>query len=115
MKTSIKQLLLITSLSFGLATIVSAEEVIKKDVSDRELQKFVEVQEDLNEIRQEFSQRVQQAENAEEAAQIQQETTDKMMEAVRNYNMKVSDYNAVAAAIQQNPALMEKAQAMQAN
>ncbi|WP_396587985.1 DUF4168 domain-containing protein [Bermanella sp. R86510] len=117
MKTSITQLVLLVSLTFGLASVASAElpppQGPKVEVSEANLKKFLAVQEDLNTIRNDFSKQVQEAENAQAATKIQQQATEKMMDAVREHDMKVADYNQVATAIQNDPELMEKVRSMQ--
>lgn len=82
------------------------------DFKDAELQKFAELQKPLQEIRTDYSQRLQSTQKPEEAADLQKEATDKMVEVVKDSGLEVQTYNEIAVALQSNPQLQAKVKSM---
>lgn len=79
---------------------------------DQDLQKFAELQKPLQEIRTDYSQRLQSTQKPEEAADLQKEATDKMVEVVKDSGLEVETYNEIAVALQSNPQLQAKVKSM---
>lgn len=79
---------------------------------DAELQKFAELQKPLQEIRTDYSQRLQSTQKPEEAADLQKEATDKMVEVVEDSGLEVQTYNQIAVALQSNPELQAKVKSL---
>lgn len=77
-----------------------------------DLEKFAGVQKPLDDIRSEYSQRVQSTQEPEKAAQLQQEASEKMMEVVKGSGLEVETYNQIAMAVQSDPELQAKVQSM---
>ena len=82
------------------------------DFSDSELQKFVDVQGDLEEIRNEYSGRLESTEDPDQAAKLQQEASQKMVQTVQNEGLDVETYSNIALAIQSDAQLRDKVQSM---
>ncbi|MBU0782571.1 MAG: DUF4168 domain-containing protein [Gammaproteobacteria bacterium] len=82
------------------------------DFRDDDLEKFAEVQKPLQEIRTDYSERLQSTQQPDEAAQLQQEATDKMMEVIEDSGLEVATYNQIAVALQSNPELQAKVKSM---
>jgi len=79
---------------------------------DKDLQKFAELQKPIQEIRSDYSKRLQSTQKPEEAAELQKEATDKMVEVVKDSGLEVQTYNQIAVAIQSDPQLQAKIQSM---
>jgi Spy/CpxP family protein refolding chaperone len=82
------------------------------DFRDDDLEKFAEVQKPLQEIRTDYSKRLQSTQQPEQAAKLQQEATDKMMEVIEDSGLEVATYNQIAVALQSNPELQAKVKSM---
>lgn len=59
-------------------------------------------------MREQFSAQLQQAEDAEEAHKIQQQANDEMVGVIEDNGLSISDYNAIAEAMQDDPELRER-------
>lgn len=79
---------------------------------DKDLQKFAELQKPIQEIRNDYSKRLQSTQEPEEAAKLQKEATDKMVNVVKNSGLEVQTYNQIAVAMQSDPQLQAKIQSM---
>lgn len=82
------------------------------DFRDDDLEKFAEVQKPLQEIRTDYSERLQSTQQPEQAAKLQQEATGKMMEVIEDSGLEVATYNQIAVALQSNPELQAKVKSM---
>lgn len=72
------------------------------DVSDDQKEQFVDAYMALQEVRQDYSEQIQNAEDQEEAQSIQQEARDAMMTAITDTGMSMEEYQQVAMAMQQD-------------
>lgn len=79
-------------------------------ISDADLEKFVEAESKVAEIRDEFTQKLNEAEDQEQAQALQLEAQEKMMEAVGEVGIEVPVYNEIATRIQSDPELQQRAQ-----
>ena len=70
------------------------------------------MQKPLQEIRTDYSERLQSTQQPEQAAKLQQEATDKMMEVIEDSGLEVATYNQIAVALQSNPELQAKVKSM---
>ncbi|WP_110619743.1 DUF4168 domain-containing protein [Thioalkalivibrio sp. ALE21] len=86
------------------------QEAPEVDLSDEDIDTFVEAFVGVQEVREDFSQRLQEAEDETEAQQMQQEAQDEMVAAVEDAGMTVEEYNEVAMALQNDPELMQEVQ-----
>lgn len=82
------------------------------DFSEADLKKFADVQEDLEGIRSEYSGRLESTEDPDQAAQLQQEASQKMVQTVQDKGLDVDTYSNIALAIQSDPELRDKVQSM---
>lgn len=78
------------------------------DVSDAELMQFANAMQAVNDIRDQYSQRIETAGDQNEAQQLQQEAGQRMTMAVQDAGMTVDDYNEIAVALQSDPELMQR-------
>ncbi|OOG23505.1 hypothetical protein B1C78_11275 [Thioalkalivibrio denitrificans] len=81
---------------------------IDPDTLDRFVDAFVEVQH----IREDFAERLQGVESEADAQAMQQEAQEEMISAVEDNGLSVEEYNQVAMALQQDPAMMQQVQQM---
>lgn len=82
------------------------------DFRDGDLEKFAELQKPLQEIRTDYSARLQSTQQPDEAAKLQQEATDKMMGVIEEHGLEVTTYNQIAVALQSDPELQAKVKSM---
>ncbi|QIB52763.1 MULTISPECIES: DUF4168 domain-containing protein [Pseudomonas] len=82
------------------------------EISEEDLQKFAEADSAVGEIRDDFSQRLSQAENQEEAQSLQMEAQEKMVEAVQSEGLEIPKYNEIATRMQSDPELQQRVQSM---
>ena len=91
----------------GGAPMQQAPEV---DLSEEQIDTFVSAFVAVQEVRNDFSERLQGAEDESEAQSMQQEAQDEMVQAVEDSGMTVEEYNEVAMALQNDPELMQEVQ-----
>jgi len=80
------------------------------EVSDTDLELFAEAQEQIIAIQQDYSQRLQGAEDPERASKLQQEANEKMVSAVEESGLDVETFNTIAVAVQNDPELQQRLQ-----
>ncbi|WP_018144107.1 MULTISPECIES: DUF4168 domain-containing protein [unclassified Thioalkalivibrio] len=91
----------------GGAPMQEAPEV---DLSEEDIDTFVTAFVAVQEVREDFADRLQSAEDETEAQSMQQEAQDEMVNAVEDSGMSVEEYNEVAMALQNDPELMQEVQ-----
>ncbi len=84
------------------------EEPPQVEVSDEEIQAFAAAMMDVQELGQEWTQRMQETEDQEELSQMQQEAQEEMIGAIEDHGMTVEEYNEIATAAQQDPELAQE-------
>ncbi|WP_041381751.1 DUF4168 domain-containing protein [Spiribacter curvatus] len=82
------------------------------DFSDDQIDQFVEAQNEVMEIRNEYVQRIESTEDREEAMALEQEGNEMMVEAVEDTGLNVDTYSSIAQAASENPELAERIQSM---
>lgn len=85
---------------------------LSENISDAELQKFVGVQGTLEEIRHEYTQRLEATNDQDAANQLQQEAGQLMVKAVEDEGLDVEVYNQIAMALQTDEKLRERVESM---
>jgi len=79
-------------------------------LTDETIDTFVDAFVAVQEIREDFTERLHSASDEAEAQAMQQEAQEKMMQAVEESGMSVQEYNGVAMALQNDPELMQQVQ-----
>ena len=82
------------------------------ELSDETLEQFTDAMAEVRSIGQEYSDRIANAEGAEEAQALQRDAQEEMMSAVEEAGLSVQQYNAIAQRMNQDPELMERVQDM---
>lgn len=85
---------------------------VETDFSDSELQSFVDVQGDLQAVRQEYTELLEATEDPAEAQSLQEEASQEMVEVLESSELNVETYNQIAMALQQDQELLERVQEM---
>ncbi len=78
------------------------------NVSDEEVANFAAAMVDVQELGQQWTQRMQETDDQEELSQMQQEAQEEMIGAIEDHGMTVEEYNEIATAAQQDPELAQE-------
>lgn len=78
------------------------------DVSDAEVQAFANAMVDVQELGQEWTEKMQETDNQEELSSMQEQAQKEMISAIESHDMTVEEYNEIATAAQQDPELAQK-------
>lgn len=82
------------------------------DFSDQQLQQFAEASEEIAVISQEYTERLQAAEDEASQQEVRMEANEKMVEVVEDSGLDVDTFNVIGQAVQQDPELMQRVQEM---
>lgn len=82
-------------------------EVDASQFSQDDLQKFASVQQDLEVIREEYSQKLESAGDQQQAQQLQQEASQTMVQAVQSEGLDIETYTQIAKAVRNDETLRE--------
>ena len=86
----------------------TAPAIQASDISDKKLEKFADSLDQIMEIRQDFTAKLEKTGDPAEAQQLQQQANEKMLETVENNDLSIDEYNAINQAVQNNPQLRDK-------
>ena len=86
----------------------SAQQQKSADFSDKELKNFVELQDKIGDVREEYVSQIESAESEKKARKLQQEAQSEMVKVIENQGMSVEEYNAIAVAYNSNPEIQER-------
>ncbi|MFD2190814.1 DUF4168 domain-containing protein [Pistricoccus aurantiacus] len=85
------------------------------DFSDEQLQQFADASQEIAAISQEYSDKLQSADDESAKQEVRMEANDKMVAVVEDSGLDVETFNAIGQAIQQDPQLMQRVQGMVAD
>ncbi|WP_417657444.1 DUF4168 domain-containing protein [Pseudidiomarina aestuarii] len=80
------------------------------DVSDKQLEQFVDAMTSVQEISGKYTEQFQSAETAEDAQAIQQKAQEEMIEAVNDSGLSADEYNTIVQAVQTDEELRARMQ-----
>ncbi|TVP50610.1 MAG: DUF4168 domain-containing protein [Halomonas sp.] len=83
-----------------------------EDFSDDQLQQFADASQEIAVISQEYTQRLQEAEDESTQQEVRTEANDRMIEVVEDSGLDVDTFNAIGQSIQQDPEMMQRVQEM---
>lgn len=95
--------ILILVAAFMVMPAAVAENGSGGDFEKQELETFLEARADVLDIQQEYSNRLQSAEDDQEVADLQSEAREKMAAAVEDAGLSVEEFNRIAQAAQNDP------------
>lgn len=82
------------------------------DFDDAELRKFVEAQSGINDIRDEYMAKIEDAGSQEEAQELQIEANDEMVSVIEDAGLDIPTYNAIATAYNSEPSVRNRVDAL---
>lgn len=80
--------------------------------NDAELKKFVEAQEDINDIREDYMGQIEEADSQEKAQELQMEANDEMVSIIEDSGLDIPTYNAIATAYNSEPKVRNRVDAL---
>lgn len=78
------------------------------DFDDETVERFAQAWTEVQGIRDDYMGRIEAADDAETAQELQSEAQEAMVEAVTDAGVEVSEYNRIAAAMGEDPELAER-------
>lgn len=94
--------------SGGEGSGMEEQEAPDIDVSDSEIEAFANAMTDVQELGQEWTEKMQETDDQEELSSMQEEAQEEMISAIEEHDMSVEEYNEIATAAQQDPELAQK-------
>ncbi|MFW5825374.1 MAG: DUF4168 domain-containing protein, partial [Marinobacter sp.] len=79
---------------------------------DAELRKFVEAQKGINDIRDEYMEKIEDADSQDKAQELQMEANDEMVSVIEDAGLDVPTYNAIATAYNSEPSVRNRVDAL---
>lgn len=104
---------LLLAFAFGSTVALAQSDPMQQapadiDVSDQQLEQFVEAQVAIIEIQQDYTGRLQEVEDSDRAHELQVQANEEMTTAVADAGLDVESFNSIAMAIQNNPELQRR-------
>lgn len=94
--------------SFVLVSPLAAQDNVPTNFSEDELQAFAVATLEVEKVQAKWQPQLANAETAKENAAIRQQAIQEMTEVIQGEGLSVDQYNGMHAAVQQNPAVLEK-------
>lgn len=82
------------------------------DFSEDQLEQFADAHGEVMEIRDDYTERLQEADGREQAMELQEEANEKMVSAVTDTGLSVEEYGQIARAASNDTELAERIQEM---
>src|SRR6056297_425698 len=82
------------------------------DFSDKELKKFSLIKNEVDKIREKYSQSLGMVDNPDKARSLQDKYIKQVLETIREKGMSVERYTEISRALQRDPELREKIEKM---
>ncbi|WP_166254468.1 DUF4168 domain-containing protein [Marinobacter salicampi] len=79
---------------------------------DKELKQFIDAQEDINEIREEYMGKIESTDSQEKAQSLQMEANEEMASAIDDAGLDIPTYNAIATAYNSQPEVRNRIDSM---
>jgi len=106
------------AIAFALAPVVVSaddadafdDEAPSVEVSDADIEAFAAALIDVQQIGQDWTQRMQEAEDQDEIAQMREDAREEMTVAIEEHGLTVQEYNEIATAAQGDPELAQRIQ-----
>jgi GTP1/Obg family GTP-binding protein len=80
--------------------------------SDAQLHKFVDAQQQMNTLREEYKDRIESAESEANTTSLRDEMNARMAEIIENQNLDIDTYNAIAIAYNSEPRVRNRIDAL---
>ncbi|MBE0485043.1 DUF4168 domain-containing protein [Marinobacter sp.] len=82
------------------------------DYNDAELNQFVEAQNGVMEVREDYIAKIEAADSQQEAQELQMEANDHMVSVIEDAGMDIPTYNAIATAYSSDPEVRNRIDAL---
>lgn len=80
--------------------------------SDSELKQFIEAQEGVMEVREDYIEQIEAADSQEKAQELQMEANDEMVSVIEDIGMDIPTYNSIATAYSSEPKVRDRIDSM---
>lgn len=80
------------------------------DISDEQLAKFNDAQEEVHKVREEWQDQLHDADDKKAAMQNRQKANQEMVEAIQDHGLSVEKYNNIIRAAQSDPKIAQRLQ-----
>ncbi|MEC7816876.1 MAG: DUF4168 domain-containing protein [Pseudomonadota bacterium] len=82
------------------------------DFSDDQLKQFIQAQEGVMEVREEYIEKIEAADSQEQAQELQMEANDEMVSIIEDMGMDIPTYNSIATAYSSEPQVRNRIDAL---
>lgn len=90
----------------------SATQAAETQISDEDLQKFADVQDDIREIHVEYSDKLKKTESEDGKLELQKQANAEITQQIEDHGLDIDQYSTIALAVRSNPTLRDKVQSM---
>ena len=80
--------------------------------TDAELKQFVDAQDGINDIRDEYMDKIESADSHQQAQGLQQEANNEMVEIIEDAGLDIPTYNSIATAYNSEPKVRNRVDAL---
>ncbi|MGO1232886.1 MAG: DUF4168 domain-containing protein [Marinobacter sp.] len=80
--------------------------------SDSELKQFIQAQEGVMEVREDYIEQIEAADSQEKAQELQMEANDEMVSVIEDIGMDIPTYNSIATAYSSEPKVRDRIDSM---
>ncbi|XKH01499.1 DUF4168 domain-containing protein [Marinobacter nauticus] len=80
--------------------------------SDAELKQFIEAQEGVMSVREDYIERIEAADSQQKAQELQMEANDEMVDVIEEIGMDIPTYNSIATAYSSEPKVRNRIEAL---
>lgn len=84
----------------------------KTNYTDAELKKFIAAQEGITDVREEYIEKIEEADSQEKAQELQMKANDEMVSVIEGSDMDIPTYNAIATAYSSEPKVRNRIEAL---
>ncbi|OZB19357.1 MAG: hypothetical protein B7X58_02790 [Marinobacter sp. 34-60-7] len=82
------------------------------DFSDDQLKQFIDAQEGVMDVREEYIEKIEAADSQEQAQELQMEANDEMVSIIEEVGMDIPTYNSIATAYSSEPQVRNRIDAL---
>ncbi|HLT13238.1 MAG TPA: DUF4168 domain-containing protein [Marinobacter sp.] len=79
---------------------------------DAELKRFIDAQEGVMKVREEYIEKIEAADSQQEAQELQMEANDEMVSVIEEVGMDIPTYNSIATAYSSEPKVRNRVDAL---
>ncbi|MDY6798633.1 MAG: DUF4168 domain-containing protein [Pseudomonadota bacterium] len=80
--------------------------------TDAELKQFVDAQDGINDIRDEYMEKIESADSQQKAQSLQQKANNEMVEIIEDAGLDIPTYNSIATAYNSEPKVRNRVDAL---